>query len=123
MSSAALVVTAGGTLLTAPSPSDGFEFDAVSVSPGLGGFIAMAFLAVAVLLLILSMTRHIRRITARERVRLRREAQEQAAREQTDSADGRADGADGRANGADNGEATGRGEDADSAGESDRPTP
>lgn len=123
MSSPALVVTAGGTLLTAPSPSDGFEFDAVSVSPGLGGFIAMAFLAVAVLLLILSMTRHIRRITARERVRLRREAQEQAAREQTDSADGRADGADGRANGADNGEETGRGEDADSAGESDRPTP
>lgn len=116
MSSAAMVLTADGTLLTAPSPSDGFEFDAVSVSPGLGGFIAMAFLAVAVLLLILSMTRHIRRITARERVRLRREAQEQAAREQTDSADGRADGAD-------NGEATGRGEDADSAGESDRPTP
>lgn len=116
MSAAVLVVTAGGALLTAPSPSDGFEFDAVSVSPGLGGFIAMAFLAVAVLLLILSMTRHIRRITARERVRLRREAQEQAAREYADGADGRTDGAGG-------GEETGRGEDADSAGESDRPTP
>lgn len=50
-----------------PSPSDG-GFDAVSVSPGLGGFIMMFLLAVAVLLLVVSMSRKIRRIQARERV-------------------------------------------------------
>ena len=121
MSAAVLVVTAGGALLTAPSPSDGFEFDAVSVSPGLGGFIAMAFLAVAVLLLIVSMTRHIRRINARERVRLRREAQEQAAREKADGADGRVDGADGNDEAGRDDETADRGADTGSAGEVDRP--
>lgn len=53
-----------GVLLSAPSPSDGFDFNSVTVSPGLGGFIAVFLLALVVLGLILSMTRHVRRINA-----------------------------------------------------------
>lgn len=69
-------LVAAGVLLAAPSPSDGFEFTSVSVSPGLGGFIAMFFLAVAVVALIVSMTRHVRRVNASYAVR---EQQERAA--------------------------------------------
>lgn len=66
-----------GVITAAPSPSDGFEFTSVSVSPGLGGFIAMFFLAVAVVALIVSMTRHVRRVNAQHVVREQQRSQQQ----------------------------------------------
>ncbi len=71
--------------LVLAEPSDGKELNSVTVSPGLEGFVAMGILAVVVLLLILSMTRHIRRINAQERVRQRME-QEQARQDSVGSA-------------------------------------
>ena len=84
------LVLALGEVLSAPSPSDGQEHNAVTVSPGLPGFFATFVLAVLVVLLAVDMTRRTRRIQAQEKVRLR--AEEQAAQEQAET--GEADGAD-----------------------------
>ena len=83
-----------GTLLA--GPSDGEEFTVVSVSPGLPGFIAMFLLAVVVVLLVVDMTRRVRRVQADARVAERMRAREQAGaaepgRDLADTAD--ADGA------------------------------
>lgn len=75
-------LVATGALSAAPSPSDGFEFTVVSVSPGLGGFIAMFFLALAVVALIVSMTRHVRRVNATYAVREEQERAQQREQEQ-----------------------------------------
>lgn len=109
--SAADLFLGAGVLLTAPSPSDGGELNSVTVSPGLPGFFAAFVLAVLVVLLGISMTRHTRRIQAQARVKERMEAEERAeaegaAKQSTaddtadaaESADG-ADGADGPAAG------------------------
>lgn len=70
-----------GVLLATPNPSDGEEFNSVTVSPGLPGFYATFVMAVLVVLLAISMTRHTRRIQARARVEERIEAEERAAAE------------------------------------------
>lgn len=77
MSGAELVLSTGA-LLAAPSPSDGQEFNSVTVSPGLPGFFATFVLAVLVVLLAVDMTRRTRRVQAQERVRQRIEAEERA---------------------------------------------
>ncbi|HEX7352044.1 hypothetical protein [Brachybacterium sp.] len=77
MSGGGLVLSAGA-LLAAPSPSDGQEFNSVTVSPGLPGFFAMFVLAVLVVLLAVDMTRRTRRVQAQERVQQRIEAEERA---------------------------------------------
>lgn len=78
----------GAVLQAAPSPSDGEEFNSVTVSPGLPGFLATFVLAVVVVLLLIDMTRRVRRVQARARVE-ERQAQherEEAEREQAERA-------------------------------------
>ncbi len=70
------IVLALGELMADPSPSDGGEFNSVSVSPGLPGFLAMFVLAVAVVLLAIDMTRRTRRVQARARVHERMAAED-----------------------------------------------
>lgn len=53
------------------APSDGEELTVVSVSPGLPGFIAMFLLAAVVVLLVVDMTRRVRRVQADARVEAR----------------------------------------------------
>lgn len=76
--SGAGIVLALGELVAAPSPSDGEEFNSVTVSPGLPGFLAMFVLAVAVVLLAIDMTRRTRRVQARARVQERMAAEDRA---------------------------------------------
>lgn len=67
------------------APSDGEELTVVSVSPGLPGFIAMFLLAVVVVLLVVDMTRRVRRVQADARVEARiaqQKIEEQQAEEQ-----------------------------------------
>lgn len=68
-----------GEVLASP-PSDVEEFNPVTVSPGLPGFITMFLLAAVVVLLVLDMTRRVRRVQATERVE-QRMAAERAERE------------------------------------------
>ena len=70
------IVLALGELMADPSPSDGGEFNSVSVSPGLPGFLAMFVLAVAVVLLAIDMNRRTRRVQARARVHERMAAED-----------------------------------------------
>lgn len=67
-------VQAMGTVLA--EGSDGKDFTPVSVSPGLAGFVAMFLIAGATVLLILDMSRRIRRSQARERVEQRMREQD-----------------------------------------------
>lgn len=69
-----------GDVLASP-PSDVEEFNPVTVSPGLPGFIAMFVLAVGVVLLVLDMTRRVRRVQAKDRVETRMAEAERAERE------------------------------------------
>ncbi|ALD13369.1 hypothetical protein GW571_10905 [Clavibacter capsici] len=61
--------------VTTPSPTPTAEFDPDTVSPGPIGFIAIFFVAVMVLLLMVDMTRRIRRTRYREEIRGRLEAE------------------------------------------------
>ncbi|MBT1636366.1 MULTISPECIES: hypothetical protein [Clavibacter] len=83
----------GGDLLlrvavaaTTPSPTPTAEFDPDTVSPGPVGFIAIFFVAVMVLLLMVDMTRRIRRTRYREEIRGRLEAEKLEADLARDSA-------------------------------------
>jgi hypothetical protein len=67
-----------GLLLAAPSPSDGQELNSVTVSPGLPGFFATFVLAVVIVLLVVDMTRRVRRVQATARVQQRYEDAERA---------------------------------------------
>lgn len=67
-----------GYLLAEPAPSDVEEFNAVTVSPGLAGFFAMFILAVVVVLLVIDMTRRVRRVQAQDRVESRMAEAERA---------------------------------------------
>ncbi|UYG16927.1 hypothetical protein BRM3_00355 [Brachybacterium huguangmaarense] len=73
------LLTAGLTVL-AEGPSDGGDFTPTSVTPGVAGFIVVFLIGLATLLLILDMTRRIRRVQARARV-AERHRDEDAARE------------------------------------------
>lgn len=70
-----------GEVLASP-PSDVEEFNPVTVSPGLPGFITVFLLAAVVVLLMLDMTRRVRRVQATERVE-QRMAAERAEQEGT----------------------------------------
>ena len=61
--------------VTTPSPTPTAEFDPDTVSPGPIGFIAIFFVAIVVLLLMVDMTRRIRRTRYREEIRGRLEAE------------------------------------------------
>lgn len=123
----------GAVLQAAPSPSDGEEFNSVTVSPGLPGFLATFVLAVVVVLLLIDMTRRVRRVQARARVeerqaQLEREEAEAAEREQAaeDTPDsGRADGEDAAQDGdpADSAQSSGPAELSDSSAPSDDDAP
>lgn len=70
---------AGGVLVAegaSDGPSDGQDLNAVTVSPGLPGFVVMFLIAVALVLLILDMSRRVRRITARQRIEERHRLEE-----------------------------------------------
>lgn len=69
-----------GHILASP-PSDIEEFNPVTVSPGLPAFITMFVLAVGVVLLVIDMTRRVRRIQAGERVEQRLAAEQQRTAE------------------------------------------
>lgn len=72
--------------VTTPSPTPTAEFDPDTVSPGPVGFIAIFFVAVVVLLLMVDMTRRIRRTRYREEIRGRLEAEKLEADLARDSA-------------------------------------
>jgi hypothetical protein len=59
----------------APSPVPDFTGDPNLVSPGIAGFIVTALIAVATVLLIIDMTRRMRRVRYRAEVRERLEAE------------------------------------------------
>lgn len=82
------IVTAGLTVL-AEGPSDGGDFTPTSVTPGIAGFVVVFLIGLATLLLILDMTRRIRRVQARARVeeRHREEDAARAAGEDRDAAE------------------------------------
>lgn len=64
----ALIALTGATLL-AEGPSDGGQgFTPTNVTPGVTGFVVVFLLGLATVLLILDMTRRVRRVQARERV-------------------------------------------------------
>lgn len=62
-----------------PSPSPSPAFDPDTVTPGAWGFVAVAFIAVAVILLVWDMLRRIRRARYREEVAAELDAEEAAA--------------------------------------------
>jgi hypothetical protein len=71
-------ITARGIVAIAdptPSPVPGFTGDPNLISPGIAGFLVTAFVAVATVLLILDMTRRIRRVRYRAEVRERLESE------------------------------------------------
>src|SRR5690625_5860519 len=70
-----------GEVLASP-PSDVEEFNPVTVSPGLPGFITMFLLAAVVVLLVLDMTRRVRRVQATERVEQRMAAEREGRSEE-----------------------------------------
>ncbi len=63
-----------------PSPSASLTVQPDSVTPGVVGFLAMLFVTVAVVLLVLDMTRRIRRVRYRGEFAERREAAERDGR-------------------------------------------
>jgi hypothetical protein len=84
--SGADVVLRLAAAVTTPSPTPTAEFDPDTVSPGPIGFIAIFFVAVVVLLLMVDMTRRIRRTRYREEIRGRLEAEKLEADLARDSA-------------------------------------
>ncbi|AJW79493.1 hypothetical protein [Clavibacter michiganensis] len=75
MRGADLALRLATAVTTTPSPTPTAEFDPDTVSPGPIGFIAIFFVAVVVLLLMVDMTRRIRRTRYREEIRGRLEAE------------------------------------------------
>lgn len=66
---------AEGWMLLAGGASDGGGMTPTSVTPGVAGYLVVFVLSVATLLLILDMTRRVRRMQARERVAARHRAE------------------------------------------------
>ena len=69
--SAADLFLGAGVLLAAPTPRTAEELNSITVSPGLPGLFAAFVLAVLVVLLGVSMTRHTRLIQAQAKVKER----------------------------------------------------
>lgn len=67
-----------------PSPSPSPAFDQDSVTPGVVGFLAFLFVTLAVVLLVVDMTRRIRRVRYRGELADRRAAAREQAQEQDD---------------------------------------
>ncbi len=71
-------ITARGIVAIAdptPTPAPGFTGDPNLISPGIAGFLVTAFVAVATVLLVIDMTRRIRRVRYRAEVRERLESE------------------------------------------------
>jgi hypothetical protein len=68
-------------LLRIPTPGPDEKTDPSIVTPGVAGFILTIAVAVAVVLLVIDMTRRIRRINYRAQVNERLDAEERAAAE------------------------------------------
>jgi len=64
-----------GTADPAPSPVPDFTGDPNLVSPGIAGFVVTALIAIVTVLLIIDMTRRMRRVRYRAEVRERLEAE------------------------------------------------
>lgn len=60
----------------------------VEITAGLGGFLAVFFLAVVLILLGLDLSRRLRRLKHQEEVRQQLDAEERAEREQAEGEDG-----------------------------------
>jgi hypothetical protein len=69
-------------VLSTPGPDDGL--DPNTVTPGVAGFIVTFLLAVAVILLVISMVRRTRRVIHRAAVNEKLDAEEAAAEERGD---------------------------------------
>lgn len=67
------------TVVSAATPSGSQEFDETTVTPGVIGFFAIFFVAVATVLLVLDMTRRVRRTRYRGEIREQLDAEEAAA--------------------------------------------
>ena len=78
-----------------PNPIDGPEtppgFDPNTVTPGVAGFIAIALVAIASILLLVDMSRRIRRVRYRGEIRERLEAEQLIAEKQMVAEGGPAD--------------------------------
>jgi len=78
------------------APSDGADMTPSSITPGLGGFIAVLLVGLAILLLVVDMNRRVRRVQATAKVEARhaeeREAAEREASEAGDTTGRDADG-------------------------------
>ncbi|MFD1720268.1 hypothetical protein [Amnibacterium endophyticum] len=64
------------TAVPTPSPSPSLNVNPDSVTPGVVGFLAMLFITAAVVLLIVDMTRRVRRVRYRGELAERRDAAE-----------------------------------------------
>lgn len=84
--------TIAAVLAATPSPSPSGVPD-VDVTPGVAGFVAIALVAVVTILLVVDMTRRIRRTRYRAEVRERLEAEVAGDRADTPAADGTTAGA------------------------------
>lgn len=74
------------TLVSAASDSGSSGFDTTTVTPGVAGFIAIFLVAAAIVLLLLDMTRRVRRVRYRGEIGelLDAEENEQAAHDRAD---------------------------------------
>jgi len=89
------VSTIAAVLAATPSPSPTSTVPDVDVTPGVAGFIAIALVAVVTILLVVDMTRRIRRTRYRSEIRERLEAEASGTAADGTAADGTAADADG----------------------------
>lgn len=68
-------------LAVTPSPSPSARFDQNAITPGVVGFLAIFLVTAATILLIIDMTRRVRRVRYRGELAERRAAAEQNAQE------------------------------------------
>lgn len=68
-------------LAVTPSPSPSAQFDKNAITPGVVGFLAIFFVTAATILLIVDMTRRVRRVRYRGELAERRAAAERLSQE------------------------------------------
>lgn len=68
------------------TPSDGGEMTPTSITPGLGGFVAVLLVGLAILLLVVDMNRRVRRVQATAKVEARHAAEHEAAEREASGA-------------------------------------
>jgi len=86
------------------APSDGADMTPSSITPGLGGFIAVLLVGLAILLLVVDMNRRVRRVQATAKVEARHAEEREASEREASESDAAA----GASSTADAGDTTGR---------------